>query len=59
LLRHFNGELIESDNKLRKLPKFVKVDAVRFVADKNYMICQTARNSWIFKINKAGQKNPI
>ncbi len=50
LFSSFNGEIVQIDKKLRKLPKFVKIEALKYGGDKNYLTCEKLNKYWVCQI---------
>lgn len=50
LFNRFDGELVEVENKVRKLPKFIKIEILKYGADRNYLACETLKKYWICKV---------
>ena len=53
LFGRFNGELVEIDKKVKKLPKFMKVEVLKYGEDKNYLSCETHKKYWVCKVKQS------
>jgi len=61
LFYSFDGEIVEINNRLRKLPKFFKIEVIKYGIDKNYLACEEGNKYWICNIkhNKAEETDVI
>jgi len=46
----FNGELVEINKRLRRLPNFMKIEVLKYGGDKNYLSCESSKKYWICKV---------
>lgn len=46
----FKGELVEIDRRSRRLPRFSRIDILKYGSDKDYIACESEAKYWIFKV---------
>lgn len=50
LFRSFDADIVEIEKRIRKLPRFDRIEILKYGQDKNYLICEKDRKYWVCRL---------